>query len=249
MTKITQGGGMGPAWLEKLEKASGRSLNVEDRSASESTISASAPAQQVIPCTSCGQKIRVPTNRGSLKVRCPSCRNEFPWSPPESQQVSFCCAESGAEFVVLFARENAAKKFRIRSIQPVGLQTAERASPRSGSFEHTPVAKALNATEFDVSGWECPHCKHGKSSVTTLFVKCGTCNKLVCGSKVITVENGSKSTFQCTPTCGGSGVLTGEIDAYDAERIRPEEPKRESATKREPQLTKRADVKSLQKPG
>jgi ABC-type thiamine transport system substrate-binding protein len=36
---------------------------------------------RVIECEQCHTKLRVPTNRGSLKVTCPKCKNVFDWTP------------------------------------------------------------------------------------------------------------------------------------------------------------------------
>lgn len=44
----------------------------------------------ILVCSGCGQRLRVPVNRGRLKVICPTCKFEWPWSPPrhsEPQQV------------------------------------------------------------------------------------------------------------------------------------------------------------------
>lgn len=35
----------------------------------------------ILPCKQCGQKLRIPTNRGRLQVRCPSCGYRFLYDP------------------------------------------------------------------------------------------------------------------------------------------------------------------------
>jgi len=36
---------------------------------------------RVIACEQCHTKLRVPINKGSLKVTCPKCKNVFDWTP------------------------------------------------------------------------------------------------------------------------------------------------------------------------
>lgn len=36
---------------------------------------------RVVECAECRIKLRVPTNKGSLKVTCPKCKNNFEWKP------------------------------------------------------------------------------------------------------------------------------------------------------------------------
>ena len=201
----------------------------------------------VLACKKCGQKVRAPADRGSLSIRCPRCGNKSRWTPkgnpvaattneahspvkgkiPEVHNVSFFCAQDGAEFSVIFARDYPTEKYRIRSIQALAPDGVERPKQKSGQWPGAKLgsttSKSIDAKYFDMAGWQCAHCKHDSWPA---YVKCSTCHRLVCGCKVISIRNG-KHTFQCAPDCGGSGVLAGEISTYEAQRQEAERPKRE----------------------
>ncbi len=36
---------------------------------------------RVIECGQCRAKLRVPTDKGAIKVTCPQCKNSFDWKP------------------------------------------------------------------------------------------------------------------------------------------------------------------------
>jgi glutaredoxin 3 len=36
---------------------------------------------RLVECDQCGTKLRVPLDKGVLKVTCPKCKNLFPWDP------------------------------------------------------------------------------------------------------------------------------------------------------------------------
>lgn len=178
-------------------------------------------AQAVIECRLCGSRVTVSRNRGTLRVRCPSCGNEASWTPQsehpvtpthsaEVREVHFHCAKTRDRFSVMFARDATAQKFRVRSIQILKRSSYAR---RTG-IKHRPLS-AFDAHDFDVSGWQCACCGHGSGNVETLFVKCPACHRLVCGAKVISIQNGSQ-TFECAPDCGHVGSIAGEIATYDA---------------------------------
>ena len=40
---------------------------------------------RVIECGQCHARLRVPVNRGSIKVTCPKCKNIFNWSPRQAK--------------------------------------------------------------------------------------------------------------------------------------------------------------------
>jgi phage FluMu protein Com len=49
----------------------------------------SAPTRKtIVGCVKCGQKLRAPTDRGTIKLRCPVCRAEFEFTPPVDSQAS-----------------------------------------------------------------------------------------------------------------------------------------------------------------
>lgn len=36
---------------------------------------------RVVECEKCHTRLRVPINKGEIKVTCPNCKNEFDWNP------------------------------------------------------------------------------------------------------------------------------------------------------------------------
>jgi hypothetical protein len=45
-------------------------------------------AATVIECGACLQKLRVPTNRGTLGVKCPACGKQFDWTPSKPRRAT-----------------------------------------------------------------------------------------------------------------------------------------------------------------
>lgn len=71
-----------------------------------------------------------------------------------------------------------------------------------------------------MTGWHCGSCGHGAQWVASLFVRCGKCERLVCGAKITMTEDGRQK-FHCAPDCSNSGVLEGQIADYGTEPIEP----------------------------
>jgi hypothetical protein len=143
---------------------------------------------------------------------------------PEIQKISFHCAKNGTAFSVLFARESSQDRFRIRSIDFPHANTDQQHKQTFLEWAEVRVrpniadeSKSLDAKDFDMTGWQCACCRH-KS--WPQYLKCSKCNRLVCGSKVISIRNGPK-TFQCAPDCDGGGVIEGQI-SYNVEMEKAE---------------------------
>jgi len=145
-------------------------------------------------------------------------RQRIERSTPLEQELAFYCAKDGSKFSVLFTRDVQSEKFRIRSIEgPVPNP------PRAGGFAwlqelrskasdtHKLQCSTLDAKEIDFAGWQCACCKH---SAWPAFVQCPKCGRLVCGSRIVAIQNGPK-TFVCAPDCGNSGVVEKEILTYE----------------------------------
>ena len=63
--------------LESLDGKSGR----------ESTflVGTMKPITTILPCPNCRRRLRVPIDRGSLTLTCPTCRWRWDWSPREEE--------------------------------------------------------------------------------------------------------------------------------------------------------------------
>jgi hypothetical protein len=139
---------------------------------------------------------------------------------PEVQKISFHCAKDGTEFSVLFVRESSEDKFRIRSIESPHVNTDQHHKQSFLEWAGVRVnsnvsgkSQSFDANEFDIAGWKCACCQY---SSWPQYVRCSKCNRLICGSKIISIQNGPK-TFRCAPDCGGGGVVEGQISTYTAE--------------------------------
>lgn len=180
-----------------------------------------------LACQSCGHRVRLPIDWATVTLRCPSCNNEAEWTTEATRpltpkhalaqpfrpttadaiDVLFHCAQDGNSFSVTFGRPSPNEKYQIRSINPsrrfhnigIGASTSDSFDPKS----------------LDFAGWHCACC--GFRGPWPASVKCGTCNRLVCGCRVISIQGG-RQTFQCAPDCGSSGVLEGEIASFDGRR-------------------------------
>jgi len=175
-----------------------------------------AEATTFIPCNNpnCNKTLRVPLNRGRLKITCPHCKENFLWDSLSTRELDFRCAKTGKQFRVIFTRVNHNHNFRIaRILNSIEQTLITNQSSFSSSPElhyHTEAEQKFDAKDFDFSGWHCPHCGHKERP---LFIKCGTCQECVCGTRVIKVTD-TVSTFECHDGCRGSGEIKGEITDY-----------------------------------
>jgi hypothetical protein len=63
----------------------------------------------------------------------------------------------------------------------------------------------LLVSEFDFSGFYCPHCRFEREGFDVLH--CSHCDEITCAGTVIEVPNGNFS-CRCYPACGGGGLLS-----------------------------------------
>ena len=172
-----------------------------------------------VECPKCHYARSIPTPAEKVRIRCSRCECQFDLQAPspqmhksERRKLSFYCAQTGAETVVTFVRSSPSETFRIQAILPV-------TNPRSAdSKQNAVVASGIDARQFDLTGWRCGSCGHQGGLAQASFVRCGTCQRLVCGSKIIVIQNGPQ-TFRCAPGCNGGGPVEGCISSYDAQPI------------------------------
>ena len=126
----------------------------------------------------------------------------------EQRTVQFRCAETGKAFSVLLTRYSPSHHFQLVSVSK-SPETPPRGHQRAGSGKEDDQQKSFDASDFDWSGWFCPHCGHRH------FYQCGTCQEYICGKRVRHLEDGT-DTFACHDGCGGTGVVTGCIESFEA---------------------------------
>lgn len=118
------------------------------------------------------------------------------------------CSLDGRPFRVEFTRPDSSKKWRIDRVSP-----GMRVVATVGSADTTQTAAPkLRSDEVDWAGWHCAVCGYGRANEGQ-FVQCGTCRDLICGATVRNLDEQIR-TFECHPTCGGAGRITGDIQDY-----------------------------------
>lgn len=126
-------------------------------------------------------------------------------SMPEVRTIRFRCAKEGTPFYVEFARQSPRQRFTISSYShfPTPL------TRREGVFA-APVSaeQSFDINEFDMSGWTCLCCGHNVQEC--LFIQCGQCKELICGSHVRARRNGVLE-FHCHAECGNSGTIANTL--------------------------------------
>ena len=120
----------------------------------------------------------------------------------EHRRLQFRCAAMGSLFFILFRRYSPSHKFQIVSI------SKDMNKPSSALLppKNTPNLP-FDASDFDWTGWFCPHCGHSKT-----FVQCGRCKEVICGDRVRHLQSGTM-VFACHNGCGGTGVVKGHIES------------------------------------
>lgn len=91
----------------------------------------------IVKCANpaCGRQLSIPTDRGKIRVTCPSCKMQWCWSPseavPEMRELPFRCAVSGQRFRVAFGRYHPNHKYRVVHVSLEAVQQAPPAAPPS----------------------------------------------------------------------------------------------------------------------
>lgn len=119
------------------------------------------------------------------------------------------CGKTGGRFRVIFTREDSKRRFRVQAVRLGSSISATSSSAKGGSAAGQTI---LTDDGVDWNGWYCPACQYGKDSPAE-FVRCNSCNELVCGATIRELRDGVK-TFECF--CGGSGRIGGTIEQYSA---------------------------------
>jgi len=127
----------------------------------------------------------------------------------EQRTVQFRCAETGKAFFVLFARYSPSHSFQLVSVSKASeaaTVVGRHATSRTGYDRR----KLFDASDFDWTGWFCPHCGFKET-----FCQCGKCGEYICGKRIRRLQDGTE-TFACHDGCGETGKITGSIESYNA---------------------------------
>jgi hypothetical protein len=171
---------------------------------------------EIVSCPSCGANARVPSDRGLLKVKCPSCATRYFYpATSEFSEVQFRCSRDGATFLVATRRHRPDDRFQIHRIAPLSASKSSQLVPTEAvaAAPDGPAHTTHAAHEYDWSGFYCPCCGYIPRGSDTEFVQCGKCREFVCGESITKETTGTRY-FRCYPTCGGEGVVTGKIKEY-----------------------------------
>jgi hypothetical protein len=183
---------------------------------------------EIVSCPSCDTKARVPTDRGLIKVKCPTCGTRFFYpATSEYSEVQFRCSRDGATFQVVTRRHRPDDRFQIHRIAPLSAAKTRQLVPERAAATAVGAAQATHAAdEYDWSGFYCPCCGYIPGKQDTDFVRCGKCSEFVCGESVTKNEETGTKYFRCYPACGEHGKISGTIDEYSGrqrtEANRPE---------------------------
>jgi hypothetical protein len=113
------------------------------------------------------------------------------------------CSQTGRLFCACLVWNAQQSRFRFARALLPGSVPSSVVPVKAGTLSHS---------ESDWSGFACPCCGH---SVTwPQFVRCGTCQELVCGARCRRLQDG-RFHFQCHDGCGGGGICSGHIESYD----------------------------------
>jgi hypothetical protein len=194
----------------------------------------------IIPCigSNCTQKLRVPWDKGMIRITCPTCKLTWQWEPNPNaptetlRAVEFRCAHSGKLFSSTFKRAAFGRIFYF--VPPAETNAPTKAlslaiGSDSGDSDWRKLLHAsidqraatanqteeMNISEFDFDGWSCAECDSNASKTGSEFVRCGKCNYFVCSGRV-TVEPDGSSWFRCYDSCGKSGKIGGTIKSVDS---------------------------------
>lgn len=176
---------------------------------------------EIIACPSCGTRVRIPTDRGRLKVKCPKCSTA--WYHPEAVEycdVSFRCARDGADFKITLKRYRPSEQFKIDRIYLDNSSHHHKTIAPADHVGEAPVASRMQyaASEYDWSGFYCPCCGYIPDGPSNMFVQCGRCGELVCQSNVFADSGSNVRFYKCYPACGSGGEITGSIQSYESNR-------------------------------
>lgn len=179
----------------------------------------------IITCGNCGTKSRVPADRGTIAVTCPSCKRQGLWSPepkphavtpddhgdmPETVRFGYLCGGTGGASVLTFKRFgfHGAGAYRLHKIEtfPRGLPSAEAAAK---AREQTSVPRTFTNDLLDWSNVRCPHCQAPAGDQTT---HCGACGSVACPSSIETLPNGLRHYLRCA--CGAEGEIQ-QVDVLE----------------------------------
>lgn len=171
----------------------------------------------IITCGACGTKSRVPADRGTIAVTCPSCKRQGLWSPqtkphavapdehgsmPETVRLGHLCGRTGGASVLTFKRFgfHGAGAYRLHKVEtlPRGASSAEAAAK---TREQTSVLHTFTNDLLDWSNVRCPHCQ---APVGDRTVRCGSCGSIACPSSVENLPRG-RQYLRCL--CGAEGEV------------------------------------------
>jgi len=196
---------------------------------------------EIVSCPSCGSKARVPTDRGLIKVKCPSCATRYFYPATfEVSEVRFRCSGDGATFVVTTRRHRPDDRFQIYRIAPLSAPTSRHVAVKGATASRGEPEQATHAAhEYNWSGFYCPCCGYMPKEEDTDFVRCGRCKELVCGESTTKDAQTGTAYFRCHPGCGAHGEIVGSIRDYTGdERTEANRPEYASVgTEKREQLT------------
>ena len=169
----------------------------------------------VTDCPSCSKPTRVPDDRGRIRVTCPTCA--YSWSFPvvlEHASVTMRCGANGQSFQVNFTRAKPGACYTISNITLAASDVTIVPFGRIGAAPQKSAQQMISNDDLDFSGFHCPSCAslgadHGFKPWA--FIKCGTCQQLVCGASVQPMGGHAHRHYRFRCVCGREETMTGGV--------------------------------------
>jgi hypothetical protein len=118
----------------------------------------------------------------------------------EARVVPGRCADTGQRFSLRFERLSPAHRFQIVLIDK-DEDTGGQVKPGVGLSVRRPPQSSYDASEFDWTGLQCPHCGDRSG-----LVYCNQCRETVCRGRVRSLPDGEQA-FACHDGCGATGSI------------------------------------------
>ena len=169
----------------------------------------------VTNCPACSKPTRVPDDRDRIRVTCPTCA--YSWSFPialEHASVTMRCGANGQSFQVNFTRAKPGACYTISNITFAASDFAIVRSGQVGALPQKPAQEMINYDDLDFSAFYCPSCAsvgadHGFKPWA--FVKCGTCQQLVCNASVQSMGGHANRQYRFRCVCGREETMNGVV--------------------------------------
>jgi len=162
-----------------------------------------------ITCHPCGNRLGsevVVRNHGSIAPKAPTPPLEA--KPITRKRVAFRCAKYGMKFSTWFVPGGADGRYVLDEVEKHDQPTSIFGFFRARTSAVSEPEAQDDVSAFDLNGWSCPYCQHGRAGTDGAFFHC-SCGEFVCGGRSRRTMLGA-TIYRCH--CGAEGRASGTID-------------------------------------